>query len=446
MCGHFGYITSKPKTGTKARKDFFRDMLVFDTPRGIDSTGIYLHENKDKSVLYKRALAGYDFARMGNVSRMISMIDPRVAMGHNRAATKGTVNDENAHPFVDDGVVMTHNGTLTNFWSLKAHSAEFDVDSALICNRISTGKFFNFCKEAEGAFALAWYDTKEDKFYLFNNGKRSLCFAISEDGDTMYYGSEGDMMSLAAYRNDNKFKGDEWIIVEEGMLFTFEPDKPSEYTSEEIELKKPQPVGGSGRRSYNNNNSPKIIDYTKKPTFREVLTKMGLKRGDELQLEWNNSHSEYGRHTHEFTVLNKEEVYSKHHSVKVIYICKDEEELYSLLAHADNILIGEVDAALEVAGQSSAYLYVTNIKETELELPNKEGDTKPKRKNKAHDYYPANGGVYIPKKVFLEKIKDGCSQCREPLDIGDATIMEWLDESSPLCPGCSSAYRGQHLN
>ena len=172
---------------------------------------------------------------------------------------------------------------------------------------------------------------------------------------------------------------------------------------------------------------------------------MGVKRGDELQLEWANSHSEYGRHTHEFTVLNNEKVYSKYKSVKVIYICNDEEELYSLLDHADNVLTGEVDAALEVAGQSSAYLYVTNIKETDIELPGEDSEERPS-KEKADDYYPYYGGVYIPKKMFLEKIKDGCSQCREPIYIGDAPIMEWTDQNSPLCLGCSSAYRGQHLN
>src|SRR3546814_11475199 len=48
--------------------------------------------------------------------------------GHNRAATKGAVNQENAHPFNHGDIVGCHNGTLYNVTNLDDHK-DFKVDS-----------------------------------------------------------------------------------------------------------------------------------------------------------------------------------------------------------------------------------------------------------------------------------------------------------------------------
>ncbi|MSE24831.1 hypothetical protein GKC32_10305, partial [Lactobacillus curvatus] len=60
-----------------------------------------------------------------------------VLMGHNRWATKGKINERNAHPFEHDHIIGAHNGTLRNQHLLPNH-LDFEVDSDNIFHAMST--------------------------------------------------------------------------------------------------------------------------------------------------------------------------------------------------------------------------------------------------------------------------------------------------------------------
>jgi GMP synthase-like glutamine amidotransferase len=124
----------------------------------------------------------------------------KVFIGHNRAATKGAVNRNNAHPFEYGKIVGSHNGTLTtrSFNDLKkALDDDFAVDSMAIFAAIDrlgirdTVKLLeNGHTSSDGAWSLVWYDREADTINFLRNKHRPMYFAYSEDAKRLYWASE----------------------------------------------------------------------------------------------------------------------------------------------------------------------------------------------------------------------------------------------------------------
>src|SRR3546814_8848521 len=75
------------------------------------------------------------FSEANNVYQSLAFV------GHNRFATKGKVNDLNAHPFHYGNIVGAHNGTLEkSSWDAldKKLGEDTDVDSQAIITSIAT--------------------------------------------------------------------------------------------------------------------------------------------------------------------------------------------------------------------------------------------------------------------------------------------------------------------
>src|SRR3546814_3056993 len=93
--------------------------------------------------------------------------------GHNRAATKGAVNQENAHPFNHGDIVGCHNGTLYNVTNLDDHK-DFKVDSENIFYDMSRNGAKATIAKLQGAFALCWYDESNRTVNLVRNSQRPM--------------------------------------------------------------------------------------------------------------------------------------------------------------------------------------------------------------------------------------------------------------------------------
>lgn len=197
MCGLVGVAGNIFTTDRKA----FRNLLVLDTLRGDHSTGTATVSAGNKIEVAKGVGHPYNlfdafkdiFDKDGVPKSSLS----KVIMGHNRYATMGARTADNAHPFLHDGIVGAHNGTLDRFWikNLDDHN-KFEVDSeALIFNISKHGP--DILKKVKGAYALTWWDDKQKKMFFIHNKERPLFYARSKDKDTFYWASEEWMIRIA---------------------------------------------------------------------------------------------------------------------------------------------------------------------------------------------------------------------------------------------------------
>ncbi len=230
MCGIVGMIAKKSNGFLFKHRQMFEQMLQVDVLRGDDSTGMY-QVNKHGNVRWcKEASTPLAIMEHTTAKSFMSDIafDAQIVVGHNRKATKGTVVDENAHPFIEDDIILVHNGTLTNHKDL---NAEVEVDSHAIAHVISEHGIVSAIQKLKGAYAVAAYDTKKKKLYLFRNKERPLWLAESEDG--WFFASEPWMLYGMAWRNQITFTT-KLVQVEENKLYTFDASKQNELSIEVV--------------------------------------------------------------------------------------------------------------------------------------------------------------------------------------------------------------------
>lgn len=229
MCGIVG-IAVKAKNGfTKQTEDSFFDLLFADTLRGDDSTGIIYVENNASFGIMKEASSGSWFAPSAAQDETLSGMYSRgkAYIGHNRAATKGAVSDENAHPFVvDNTFAMVHNGTLLSHKEL----ADTTVDSEALAIHLSKVLIKDFDKvkfeeaigKVNGAFAIAAYNQEANQIYLTRNSQRPLC--LFELDDCWMWASEGLMLPWIANRNSVDIKNKQLMPIKEHQLVIIDLD------------------------------------------------------------------------------------------------------------------------------------------------------------------------------------------------------------------------------
>lgn len=215
LSGVFGDVTFKEEKAVK-------DLLIYSSVRGMDSTGLasicrneygsgrelrlskevgpfpYLFDLKSFDKLFQGVNQGY--------------------IGHNRSKTVGDASRKNAHPFVIDDIVGAHNGTI-DFQNKNRleRGTEFRTDSEAIFNNISAHGIKDTIGRIEKseAYALTWYDRKDNTMNFLRNEHRPLVFAVVNKGRTIFWGSEYELLAPAIYRHG---------FVIEGKFRSFTPD------------------------------------------------------------------------------------------------------------------------------------------------------------------------------------------------------------------------------
>lgn len=194
MCGLVGMAGSIDYKHEK----MFRNMLILDVIRGMDSTGVASLSTLGQYKVSKAALCSPEFVNTKLFTGAMQGFH-RILLGHNRAATKGAVNDENAHPFEFDNIIGAHNGTLRTYANMH-DSAKYKVDSQALFSNINEHGIAETWKKMDGAAALTWIDKRDRSIHLVRNTERTLYYTTSNNGATLLWASEPWMLIIGAAR------------------------------------------------------------------------------------------------------------------------------------------------------------------------------------------------------------------------------------------------------
>lgn len=200
MCGHVGVAGHL----TKKEEDVFKQLLIVDSLRGTDSTGVAVIPSFQPVKVVKDIGNPYELMDRKSFDKALLGLN-RAIIGHNRYATVGGVDKNTAHPFEFDTLVGAHNGTLTNKWNFDNHS-DFAVDSQALFNQINKTGLKDAMSKATGAWCIIWWDKVNESINFLRNKERPLWMVRTSDGKTLFWASELWMLEGVLARNNIAFE------------------------------------------------------------------------------------------------------------------------------------------------------------------------------------------------------------------------------------------------
>lgn len=207
MCGLVCAITKAQNGFSSADTKLFNQLLFIDMLRGEDSTGAFGVSNEGDVYGLKSTLDSPRFIQTDEYDAFVkrSIRHGSVMVGHNRKATKGSITDANAHPFVvDNNIVLVHNGTM---WGDHKKHADVDVDSHAIAHLIhEKGNVAEALSSFNGAYALIWYDVRNASLHMVRNEDRPLWWM--ETNFAWFWSSEPEMLDFICRRENLALKSD----------------------------------------------------------------------------------------------------------------------------------------------------------------------------------------------------------------------------------------------
>lgn len=196
MCGIVGVFGNI----IKRHENAFQQLLVVDQLRGQDSTGMIRVPRFNTPVETQKAVGTPDMLMHSKVHEKIMSGVHRALIGHNRAATKGAVNRNNAHPFEFEHIVGVHNGSLRSYVQLDGYG-DHQVDSHVLYQHINNKGLRDMVDKCEGAMSLVWWDKRSDELNFYRNSERPMFLAYSSKDGVLMFGSEYGMLDWIADRN-----------------------------------------------------------------------------------------------------------------------------------------------------------------------------------------------------------------------------------------------------
>lgn len=197
MCGLVGVICNHAIP--KPLVEVFSQMVEVNSLRGRHSTGV-IRLGSEGSRWYKKAVNGPVFVNQKDGFEFINGgKNVRALLAHNRWATRGEVNHANAHPFRKGPITLMHNGTLRSQANLPDYR-DYEVDSENIAHSMHVLGEKETLEKLNGAYALVWYNSKDNSINFARNSERPLYFAITTLGSVIY-ASERKMLEWICDRN-----------------------------------------------------------------------------------------------------------------------------------------------------------------------------------------------------------------------------------------------------
>lgn len=252
MCGLVGVA------GNLGLKDegLMRRMLLVNQMRGDDSTGLAAIRRNGDTAIVKTPGAPNDLYDMSKFKAALNGNTSCTFIGHGRAATRGAVTKQNAHPFQFDHIVGAHNGSLE--WSAqtdleKALDDKFGVDSAALYAAIAKFGVDETLAMTRGSWSLVWVDLNEGTLNFLRNRERPLWYGFTKDFKRLMWASEWPFIDFAMKTGGY---GEESFVDKEGYRY-FSTVEDTLYSWSLVELK-----DGKGERP-----KPKVREVRGKAPF-----------------------------------------------------------------------------------------------------------------------------------------------------------------------------------
>ena len=201
-------------------------MLVMDSLRGKDSCGVATITN-GRIATFKRAMPACDFIQMKPYDNLFNPTQTEMVMMHNRAATKGAVDTDNAHPFTVGDITLMHNGTLRGQWRLPDNTSYLN-DSHNIAHAVNKEGIEETWGKLDGPAVLIWWDEKDKSLNVIRNAERPLWYTVNKDGQ-VYAASEYYMLAAGLDRNSIDLGEIKEVPVNQRFKFKVEDNKVKTY-------------------------------------------------------------------------------------------------------------------------------------------------------------------------------------------------------------------------
>lgn len=440
MCGLVG--TASTLALTLAQKNIMKQLLYVDALRGAHSTGVYsVQTNNLDDVLVKRDVDGPMFVTSKLWDKATSLANANVMIGHNRYATKGKINSDNAHPFRCDDVVMVHNGTLQTFHGLK-DSTKFDTDSETIAHNLASvgvDEAETVISELHGAFALVWFDRRDRSLNFIRNGERDLYIGHDEKkmakSKVLWWASEKEMLHLCVNRNSvigsvrgvrllpemSHYK----INLQDIHLTTVSVTKYKEYVAPVTNVYSTSSYG----------NLYRLPDAINLSTGYRADDKVQLILGKEIKK------TNYMLEAH---IPHKDPTKSDMFPVNLYFKNRTYEEVIKQLRESDNFV--NIRNQYTLNGRPSAVVDTLTKVEYDawvsVNTPTTEDSDEADEKDweaaleEVLDLYPGDCGRLLTLEDMTNAVKQGCAWCGDHIQQEDFHDITW-HMKSPVCPACS---------
>ena len=219
MCGIVGMCSAHTNGFSSKEADVFTTMLFLDQLRGMDSTGVFGVDKHSNVGIAKAAVNGTDFISTSEYKdwRQKLIYSGLFAVGHNRAATRGEVNDKNAHPFwVDDKIVLVQNGT---YKGSHKHLKNTEVDTEAVAHVLAEeNDIEKALQKVNAAYALVWFDVSKQSLYLIRNDERPLYIAYTKDKNGFIFASEYETILYACSRHNLELNKKPYLLKDHHLI------------------------------------------------------------------------------------------------------------------------------------------------------------------------------------------------------------------------------------
>jgi len=413
----------------------------------MDSTGIAAIAEKDR-LIYKRALPGYDFVHTKMYNAVIDRTDTLAVLGHNRLATHGTICDDNAHPFKDKHIILTHNGVVNGYVT-----KDFDVDSKWVAHLLAE-EGVEGLKKVQGSFALVWHDSVTEAVHFCRNDARDFWYAICPKIDTLFYASERGMLEWILARENIELK--EITKVESKELYTISV-KDLSITRTPVQFYQ-APVNQHHYQGWKNKFNGYFeddelpfpnhkVNQNKLPNLKtsdQIFKELGLSKKDWVVATIEDIHP--SKLQCSLSLEDPEKKYLNKDIELVLFFKKeDEREIWENIGYPVLVELGGHARAEQ--GTSKYVVYCTDLQIVDLD---KELATEVDKSNNmqemldnigATDDIPAVPGPnkeFISLNEFNKLTKHGCSMCSGNILEKDVYHMSWFNGKEPICPACTT--------
>jgi asparagine synthetase B (glutamine-hydrolysing) len=184
MCGIWGVFPTDTKGFYPIDMGLFESAMTMTAMRGSHSTGMALVAGAKEKPRVVKTVGGPAFLINTDAWEKITEFatkKAKVAFGHGRFATKGSITNKNAHPFTHDHITLVHNGTIHMGLKEQHTELETEVDSHALCALIAQKGLVEALSTIYGAYALVVHDAKEGCVYVVRNDERPLHRIVMHD-------------------------------------------------------------------------------------------------------------------------------------------------------------------------------------------------------------------------------------------------------------------------